>query len=188
LTGAGRSLLVGLYGLERLGSNGQIEQSGPAQAWKGRVADVADVAERAAPPGLLVERKGLTVTLHYRPAPSLAEWVEEFAADQASQTGLVAHPGKMSVELRPPVEVDKGTVVAELSAGMDAVCYLGDDVGDIPAFAALRRLAAADPATSTLAVAVAGPETPTEVTRAADLVVDGPAGALDFLTRLADGT
>ena len=67
-------------------------------------------------------------------------------------------------------------MVAELAAGLAAVCFVGDDTGDLPAFEALRRLAAAGVAT--LAVAVAGPETPAAVLAAADMVVDGPAGLL----------
>ncbi len=46
----------------------------------------------------------------------------------------------MSWELRPPVPTDKGTVVTELAAGLAAVCFVGDDTGDLPAFEALRRL------------------------------------------------
>ena len=48
----------------------------------------------------------------------------------------------MSLELHPPVTVDKGTVVEERSDGLRSVAYIGDDVGDLPAFAALDRLTA----------------------------------------------
>ena len=51
--------------------------------------------------------------------------------------GLVVHPARKSYELRPPVAVDKGTVVADLVDGMDAACFIGDDLGDLPAFDAL---------------------------------------------------
>ena len=81
----------------------------------------------------------------------------------------------MSWELRPPVPTDKGTVVAGLAAGLRAVCFVGDDTGDLPAFGVLGQLRAGG--VDTLAVAVGGPETPPEVLAAADLVVDGPAGA-----------
>ena len=119
-----------------------------------------------------VERKGLAVTLHFRRRARGRDWAAAFAAAEAARSGLVAHPGKMSWELRPPVPTDKGTVVAELAAGLGAVCFVGDDTGDLPAFEALRRLAAGG--VTTLAVAVAGPETPAEVLAAADMVVDGP--------------
>jgi trehalose 6-phosphate phosphatase len=89
----------------------------------------------------------------------------------------------MSVELRPPVEIDKGTAVAEMSSGLAAVCFMGDDQGDMPAFAQLSLLRAAGAAT--LAVAVAADETPRDLAAAADLIVEGPAGAVAFLEMLA---
>ena len=49
----------------------------------------------------------------------------------------------MSVELHPPVAVDKGTVLAELASGLAAACFIGDDAGDLPAFDALDELAEA---------------------------------------------
>jgi trehalose 6-phosphate phosphatase len=182
LRNTGRTELFGLYGLER--SSGSV---GPAvEAWRQPVADVADKAEAGAPPGLFVERKGLTVTLHYRSAPETSAWAEAFAAAESRGSGLVAHAGKMSIELRPPVQTDKGTVLRELGAKVDAICFLGDDLGDVPAFAELARMR--EEGKTTLAVAVDGPETPREVTGAADLVVDGPDGVAEFLEALVRRT
>jgi trehalose 6-phosphate phosphatase len=104
------------------------------------------------------------------------EWVDE----AARRHGLAAHPARMSWELRVPLAVDKGSVVSELAAGLEAACFVGDDVGDLPAFAALDAL----PVTA-LKVAVRSPEMAPELAAAADLVVDGPDGALAFLRRLA---
>jgi trehalose 6-phosphate phosphatase len=176
-------ILSGLYGLEQA-RDGLIEEIPAAAHWRDAVKEVADAAESAAPAGVGVERKGLAVTLHVRTAPQHAGWVEAWTADQASRTGLIAHPAKMSVELRPPVEADKGSVVAELAAGLDAVCFLGDDRGDLPAFAALANLAAAG--VQTLAVAVSSEEAPPELLAAADVVVEGPEGALALLRALAE--
>jgi trehalose 6-phosphate phosphatase len=130
-----------------------------------------------------VERKGLVLGLHYRRAPEHADWVTAWAADQAGRTGLVVHHGKMSLELVPPVSTDKGLVVGALAGGLDAVCYIGDDVGDLPAFAALAELRRSGVAT--LAVAVRSGEEPPELTKQADIVVGGAEGAMAFLQRLA---
>jgi trehalose 6-phosphate phosphatase len=183
LAGAGDTELIGLYGMERTqAGTGAINVSPAASAWRPALATAADQAEAAAPDGVVVERKGLATTLHYRQAPEHASWVEEFAAGLVSRLGLVAHPGKMSVELRPPVATDKGTVVAELAAGLDAVCFIGDDVGDLPAFSELARLRALGMAT--LAVAVEAGETPRRLVAASDLTVDGPAGVARLLDSL----
>lgn len=214
LAGAGGTELVGLYGLERLaGGSTDVQVEPAAEGWldtvaavaaeaerrvadvayMAAVADVADVADVAGDAGdagdlrgVVVERKGLTVTFHYRKVPALAGWVEAFADEQSRATGLVVHSGKMSVELRPPVPTDKGTVVTALAEGLSAVCYVGDDTGDLPAFEALEVLR--NQGLSTLAVAVRsgiGDETPPGVLAAADLVVDGPKGAIELLWRLA---
>ena len=95
---------------------------------------------------------------------------------------MVPRAARLSVELHPPVEADKGTVLEGLAEGFRNVCFLGDDVGDVPAFAALERLGEAGAVT--LAVAVSSPETDPAVLAAADVVVDGPAGALALLRRL----
>jgi trehalose 6-phosphate phosphatase len=184
LSGAGSVVLSGLYGLERA-RGGTIEEVPAALPWRQVVERVASEAETSAPPGVRVERKGLAVTLHVRTAPERAGWVNEWAAARVAETGLVAHPGKMSVELRPPVEADKGTVVTELAQGLEAVCFLGDDRGDLPAFAALAELSARG--VHTLAVAVSSDEAPAELVDAADLVVPDPEGALFLLETLLRG-
>lgn len=181
LAGAGRTELLGLYGLEHAGPGGPATRP-EAEPWRAAVTDVAAEAERSAPAGVAVERKGLTVTVHYRADPLRRQWVEDFAAAAARRTGLEAHTGKMSVELRPPVSIDKGTVVGELSDGLGAVLFAGDDRGDLPAFAELGRLRAAG--VHTLAVASGGAETPAEVIAAADVTVEGPAGVVSLLERL----
>lgn len=132
-----------------------------------------------------MERKGLSLVLHVRTAPEHAGWVEEWTRLQAARTGLVAHPAKMAVELLPPIRADKGTVVTTLAEGLDAVCFVGDDRGDVPAFDALARLA--QNGVHTLAVAVRSAETPLQLLERADLIVDGPEGALALLSQLAAG-
>jgi trehalose 6-phosphate phosphatase len=89
----------------------------------------------------------------------------------------------MSVELHPPIAADKGTALEHLVEGLGAVCFVGDDRGDLPAYDALDRLAARG--VHTLRVGVAGTETPVDLLDRADLVVDGPPGVLGFLRGLA---
>jgi trehalose 6-phosphate phosphatase len=186
LGGATGTELVGLYGLERARSGGiEAEEVAAAEPWRATLEAAATAAEAQAPDGVVVERKGLAVTLHFRAVPERAAWVERFAAGEVAARGLAAHPGKMSVELRPPVRTDKGTVIGELGADLEAVCFIGDDRGDLPGFEELRRLRSEGK--STLAVAVAGPETPVELLDSADLVVDGPAGVIALLEALAAG-
>ncbi|MGH9269584.1 MAG: trehalose-phosphatase, partial [Acidimicrobiales bacterium] len=128
--------------------------------------------------------KGLSVTLHVRGAPEHEGWAWSWANERAARSGLLAIGARLSVELRPPVATDKGTVVAELVDGMAAACFVGDDLGDLPAFDALDRLAAATGAV-VLRVGVRSAEAPAELLSRADVLVDGPAGALSLLEQLA---
>lgn len=172
-------LLRGLYGLE-CAKAGEVTEHRDAESWRAVVSEVARNAEASAPPGVRVERKGLSVTVHYRGAPEFGPWAEQWSAEQADLTGLLRHPARMSWELVPPVPVDKGTTVLELADGLDAVCFLGDDRGDLPAFSALDYLASTR-SVAVLKVVVSSPEAPPELLKEADILVDGPHGALELL-------
>jgi len=173
--------LYGLYGLEAVVEGEQVDQPG-VDVWRRVVADVAEEAQATGPPGLDVENKGLSLTLHYRRQPELADRALEWATEAADRSGLHLRRAKMSLELHPPVAVDKGTVVAARAAGMTAVGYIGDDEGDLPAFAALDHLAAQGVAT--VKVAVRTSESTPALLAQADVEVDGPAGALALLQAL----
>jgi trehalose 6-phosphate phosphatase len=174
-------VLSGLYGLEVVRDGVRSDLPGTG-AWREVVADVASVSAGAGPEGMVVEPKGLSLTLHYRTRPDLAPAVQAWAEAQALRSGLEARPAKMSVELHPPIAADKGTALEALTAGLSAVCYAGDDRGDLPAFDALDRLAAGG--VHTVRVVVAGPEAPPELVARADLLVDDPRGVVDLLRRL----
>ena len=183
LVDAPRLLAVGLYGME-YAQGDDVTVHPRAEEWRAVVETVACQAEEQAPEGVLVERKGLSVTLHYRTAEECGPWVRAWCEEAAVRTGLIVHPARMSDELRPPVEVDKGTVVAELAEGLAAVCFIGDDIGDLCAFEALDRLRA--DGVYVCKVVVSSPEVPPALVAAADDMVAGPPEALDLLTRLAN--
>lgn len=174
-------VLSGLYGLE-LVRNGHVEVHRDAEAWRALVAQAAGAAQEQAPDGVGVEHKGLSVALHVRTAPEHAAWVESWVTSQAATSGLAVHPARMSWELRPPVRRDKGTVVGELVDGMATACFIGDDVGDLPAFDALDRIEAGG--MTVLRVGVRSDEAPPELLERADFIADGPAGVRDLLRHL----
>jgi trehalose 6-phosphate phosphatase len=176
--------LVGLYGLECV-RDGERQDHPTAGVWRETMADVATAAELQGPAGMRVERKGLSLTLHYRGRPDLAEAVEAYSLTTARSAGLQRRTARMSVELHPPIDEDKGTVLARLAEEHSGpVVYLGDDVGDLPAFAALDELEAAG--RTVWRVVARSEEMAPELAEQADLLLDGPAGVLELLTRLAD--
>jgi len=84
------------------------------------------------------------------------------------------------LEIRPPVEVNKGQPVTELARRHDltAALFAGDDATDLDAFDALDSLPAA------VRVGVRSDEGPAAIVERADLVVDGPEGFVAVLEAL----
>ncbi len=175
--------LFGAYGLEWI-EDGTVHRAPVAESWRGRVADVVAAARSAfAGDAVGIEDKEISVTVHWRQAPESGERAWEFARDWSRRTGLMLQPGRMAIEFRPPVGIDKGSVVEELARGSAAACFAGDDAGDLAAFAALDRLAPSG--MRTVRIAVTDEETPPELVGAADVVVRGPGEALDLFRALA---
>jgi trehalose 6-phosphate phosphatase len=174
-------LLSGLYGLE-VARDGERDDHPSGGSWREVIDDVAIYLRATGPAGMRVESKGLSLTLHYREHPELADQVRALAERQAVRSGLSVRPARMSFELHPPIDADKGTAVRDVADGLAAVCFLGDDIGDLPAFAALQRLR--DDGVAAVCIAVRSDESPPELLEAADIVVDGPEGARDLLQTL----
>ena len=88
---------------------------------------------------MLLEDKGLTLALHYRKAPEVADAAAAAAEAAAAESrgALVLLHGKMVCELKPP-GVDKGRAIAAFLeeppfAGRQPV-FAGDDVTDEAGF------------------------------------------------------
>jgi trehalose 6-phosphate phosphatase len=181
---------LGLYGLQEM-YEGQVRVDPRLEAARSAV-DAAAAALRESPAvresGAWLEDKVYAVGVHTRRVPDRDRWTEpidRLARQVAEQYGLEIIPGKMVWELRPAVRGDKGDGVRRVVAesGARAVVVVGDDLGDLPAFAAVAELTAQGH--DGLRVAVRSAEAPPDLLAAADLVLDGPEGVLDFLRRLA---
>ncbi|QQM41718.1 trehalose-phosphatase [Streptomyces liliifuscus] len=136
--------------------------------------------------GTWIEEKGRAVAVHTRRAqdPQAAfEALREPLAELATRHGLIVEPGRMVLELRPP-GMDKGVALGEYvrDVGAESVMYCGDDLGDLPAFAAVDKLRS-DGIHGLLVCS--GSNEVTELSDRADLVVDGPEGVVRLLAALA---
>jgi trehalose 6-phosphate phosphatase len=91
------------------------------------------------------------------------------------------------MEVRPPVQIEKGGAVARLLErdGIRAAVYVGDDVTDLDAFRALRRLKQAGTLEHAVCVGVSSDDGPPEIEAEADVVVEGTSGVLELLAALA---
>lgn len=92
-------------------------------------------------PGLVVERKGVSVGLHYRSAPQYERDARATALELAERHGLTVQPGLLVIELKTP-GADKGSALAAFmqeTPFQDATpIMLGDDLTDEDAFAAAQ--------------------------------------------------
>ena len=168
--------IVGVEELVYVGEHG-LELEPAAAGWSERLRAFA-----ATVPWDDVELKPLTVSFHYRRAANEDEALAllEGVAQRAREDGLVPRFGRMVLELRPPLDANKGTAVRHLleERGLTRALYAGDDTTDLDAFAALERLELG------VRVAVASAEGPAALREAADVVVDGPAELLELLRSL----
>ena len=131
------------HGSIRRDASGQIHANKHgAEAVEAAARQLEPLVE--ANPGLLLERKMVSVALHYRQRPELAEICAASVAETvAANPDLVILPGKMVFELKPK-GVDKGVAVkaflAEAPFKGRVPVYIGDDVTDEHAFAAVNAL------------------------------------------------
>jgi len=101
--------------------------------------------------GVIVEDKGLSLSVHYRLVDLRDRWLVKTILHETLIYYTVGNkvkirPGKKVLEIRPPLEWDKGKIVLWLLArrkfilnGESCVSiYIGDDITDEDAFKALR--------------------------------------------------
>jgi trehalose 6-phosphate phosphatase len=132
--------------------------------------------------GVRIEDKGPIVAFHWRGAPD-EEAAHAHLREIAAETdGLATHWGRKVLEIRPPVEADKGSAVRALVRDSSASrgLYAGDDATDIDAFQGLAYAGLEH----VVRVAIASDEAPPGLLEAADLVVDGPEALAKLLSRL----
>lgn len=178
--------LLGSYGMERV-TDGRPALAPEAEGWLPAVTEARRVlaADLGGQPGIRIEAKPASVAAHWRQAPDHARaagLVRQAADRAATRTGLRLEPGKLVVELRPPIDVDKGSAVAALIAVArpTVVAYAGDDLGDIPALRVVRGAA------GYALVVDHGAETDPRLLAVADEVYPGTAGFADWLAALAN--
>ena len=172
-------LYIGNHGLERIEGDAATVQVLPeAEPYVEAVnttLDDLDATLAARFPGVHIERKGVTGSIHVRNAPdpdAAEESIARSLTTIAVPRGLLVTRGRRIVEVRPPVAVDKGVAVAGVirERGLRGALYLGDDRTDLDAFRALRQLAG-EGVCQTVAVAVLSPEAPPELAAAADITL-----------------
>lgn len=179
-------VVVGHYGMERWDARSGELQTAAADPGVASVRhDLPEVLASLDLSDADIEDKGLSVAVHVRrldDADQAFEQMVEPLTRLAEGAGLVAEPGRQVVELRP-TGMDKGRALSDLvrEIGATVVVFVGDDLGDLAAFAEVERLRREGLAG--LLVCSMSHEV-TELAERADLVVDGPHGVSALLSDL----
>ncbi len=163
---SGRSLseskaMVGIDGIYYAGNHG-LEIDGPGLKFVNPAAEAAQAeikslavqfsARLAGIGGVIVEDKGLSLSVHYRlvkedEVNAVAEVFHRITSPLLREGKIRVTSGKKVWEVRPPVDWDKGKAVEAINREMKAVLrcerlltiYLGDDTTDEDAFRVIRR-------------------------------------------------
>lgn len=182
-------VVLGHYGAERWeAATGTVTAPAPHPGVAAVRAELPGFLDRiGAWRGTWIEEKGRSLAVHTRRADdpqSAYDLLREPLTELAARHGLIVEPGRMVLELRPP-GMDKGVALSDYVRGLGAtsVLYAGDDLGDLPAFAAVENLRSNG--VPGLLVCSGSTEV-TELSKRADLVVEGPAGVVALLKTLAD--
>ena len=161
--------LVGLYGLEWSDRAGAIIREPGAERWRPVVDEVAGAAAFGAPLRESWSRARVW------PSPSTGAGPRRPKPGDPGRRrpsrggpGSGPIPGGCRSSCARPSTSTRASVVRRLVEGCSAACYLGDDLGDLPAFAALAELTATH-GMATVSVAVVDDESAPEVAEAADL-------------------
>ena len=178
-------VVLGHYGRQRW-QDGELYSPPPPEGLAVARERLPGVLAGAAADGTWVEDKADALAVHTRRAadpPAALERIRAPLLRLAAETGLRTEPGRLVIELRPP-GADKGLALEDLAGQRDsaAVMFCGDDLGDRPAFAAVRRMRAAG--RPGLAVCSGSAEVG-ELAAEADLVVTGPQGVAALLAAVA---
>ncbi|MFC9278271.1 trehalose-phosphatase [Streptomyces collinus] len=181
-------VVLGHYGAERWqAATGELTAPPPHPGVAAVRAELPGLLDRVgAGQGTWIEEKGRAVAVHTRRAEDPQATFDALRApltDLATRHGLIVEPGRLVLELRPP-GMDKGVALLDhvRATGAGAVLYAGDDLGDLPAFAAVEKLRS-DGVPGLLVCS--GSAEVTELAERADVVVDGPGGVVALLRGLA---
>lgn len=150
-------------------------------------AEIPPLLDRLGQGAARVEHKGRAVVVHTRQLPDPDASFDTLSAPLtalAERHAMVVEPGKNVLEIRSP-GIDKGVALRAIVAerGARQVVFVGDDLGDLPAFRVVDQLRTEG--LGGLLVCSASHEEDA-LSGLADVVVQGPDGVATWLEELAD--
>jgi len=138
--------------------------------------------------GIFLEYKGATASIHYRLCQDQAgtrERILTALATYPEAKDLIVRQGRRTIEILPPVEVNKGSGIRALirEYHLRSAIYMGDDLTDLDAFRAIHESIAPD--FNGIGLAVLSKETAPEVEEGADFTFNSVDEVERFIEWLA---
>ncbi len=172
---------AGNHGLE-MDANSPLNSPDSVRSTIGRVCGML-ARELASIDGVQIENKGITASIHYRSVDTdnyepdqLCQLIDQVVSDATTGDGtLRLTTGHNVIELRPPIDWDKGRALSQFIDEETASVFplfIGDDTTDEDAFSVTRRAG--------IGVHVGAAET------LADFQVSGPAAVSALLEWLCE--
>ncbi len=194
--------MVNVEGLTYIGTHGlewsdglpwqhPVEVVPEALAYREPGMYLLDLVEQRLPelPGVIVQRKHIGGTVHYRLAPdpeAARQIILAILEEPARQLNMSLSEGKRMVEVRVPLAIDKGQALHRFVERfkLHGVIFAGDDRTDLDAILEIARLRQAG--MSALSIVVQHADTLPTLLEQADIVVPGVKGMVDLLQRIVE--
>lgn len=138
-------------------------------------------------PGIIIQRKSVGGTVHYRLAPDPEEARQRILSlleEPARRVNMRLGEGKLVVEVKTPLAVNKGYALRQFvqRLGLRAVVFAGDDRTDFDAVVETSRLR--EEGIAALSIVVQHADTLPELLEHADIVVQRVEGMVELLREM----
>ena len=178
---------IGNHGLERY-VDGEVIVKNEAMQFREVLQNAYHEIEALLIPGMLLEDKNVTLSLHYRIVEYPDEVRKQFLPvikNIGEKYQLQFSEGRMVFELRPAIKLNKGTALFEViqDYSLKAALYLGDDTTDVAAMKEAVRLRELGECQS-FGIGVVSDNMPQELQETADYVISGVDGVERLLSTL----
>ena len=192
--------IINIPGIKYIGHYGmEWWENGQAVLHPDVTASLADMRSVAAEletlrsiDGVIIQDKWASISVHYNTVqqPSTAkQQILDFLEKSPHIKNLRLMDEKTNIGIVPRLDIDKGTAVTRLIQlhHLRGAIYLGDDIGDLPAFRAVR-VGREKQGFMGLAVLVTGGETSHSLLDEVDFTLRGVPETETFLNWLVDDT
>ena len=146
-------------------------------------------ARQAEMPGIIVQRKRVGGSIHYRLAPDKEQTRQKLLGlltESAQRVNMLLKEGKQIIEIRPPLAINKGIALRQFAQRNElrGLIFAGDDLTDLDAMLEIPELR--QQGLAALAIAARHHDTPPELLQHADIVVDEVPGMVALLREIVE--